>query len=67
MFSVSQYNNTLWLTASRVLNKLLCLLCLLFLNKNGVWSTKCGFHNLNTLSLATARHEKSANYTRHFL
>lgn len=65
-FNTSQYENTIWLTGSCVLNKLYCWPCLLFSTENGVWS-KVGFDNLNTLTLAISRHEKSINHIKCFL
>ncbi|KAF0715097.1 zinc finger MYM-type protein 1-like [Aphis craccivora] len=65
-FNTSQYDNTIWLTGSSVLNKLYCWPCLLFSTENGVWS-KVGFDNLNTLTVAICRHEKSINHLKCFL
>ncbi|KAL4154101.1 hypothetical protein QTP88_001934 [Uroleucon formosanum] len=65
-FNTSQYDNTIWLTGSSVLNKLYCWPCLLFSTENGVWS-KVGFDNLNTLTVAICRHEKSINHIKCFL
>lgn len=65
-FNTSQYDNTIGLTGSCVLNKLYCWPCLLFSTENGVWS-KVGFDNLNSLTLAICRHEKSINHIKCFL
>lgn len=62
---ITDDDNTIWLTGSSVLNKLYCWPCLLFSTENGVWS-KVGFDNLNTLTVAICRHEKSINHINVF-
>ncbi|XP_066981403.1 zinc finger MYM-type protein 1-like [Macrobrachium rosenbergii] len=65
-FNFAQYETTHWLTGSPKLNKLFCWPCLLFSNEDNIWSN-AGFDNLNTLTLAVARHEKSFNHISCFL
>lgn len=65
-FKVSQYANIPWLAGSKKLSKLFCWPCLLFSTDSGVWS-KNGFANLNCLSVAVSRHEKSVNHLQCFV
>ncbi|XP_067135315.1 zinc finger MYM-type protein 1-like [Centruroides vittatus] len=65
-FKISQYVNIPWLAGSKKLNKLFCWPCLLFSTDNGVWS-KNGFVNLNCLSVAVSRHEKSVSHLKSFI
>ena len=65
-FNTCHYTKIHWLTGCEKINKLFCWPCLLFSSDQGVWS-HIGFDNLNTLTLATTRHEKSANHIKCFL
>jgi hypothetical protein len=66
-FNTCYYTKIHWLTGCEKLKKLFCWPCLLFSNDQGAWS-RIGFDNLNTLTGATTRHEKSAtNHIKCFL
>lgn len=62
-FNVNQYVKTNWLTGCCHLNKLFCWPCLLFCNEQSVWN-KEGYNNLNNLSNAIVKHERSQCHLR---
>nr|CAI5833699.1 unnamed protein product [Callosobruchus analis] len=61
-FNINNYEKIKWLTASSTRNKLYCWNCVLFSNdKSSVWG-KTGYNNLQNLSRAIERHEKSQEH-----
>ena len=65
-FNVNQYEKTNWLTGSCRLNRLYCWPCLLFCTEQNVWN-KEGYNNLNNLSNAISKHERSQAHLRSFV
>nr|CAI5827286.1 unnamed protein product [Callosobruchus analis] len=61
-FNINNYEKIKWLTASSTQNKLYCWNCILLSNdKSSVWG-KTGYNNLQNLSRAIERHEKSQEH-----
>nr|CAI5854557.1 unnamed protein product [Callosobruchus analis] len=61
-FNINNYEKIRWLTASSTRNKLYCWNCVLFSNdKFSVWG-KTGYNNLQNLSGAIEKHEKSQEH-----
>jgi len=60
-FSNSRFDEIPWLTGCSKRNKLYCWPCVLFNVGSSVW-TKEGYSDLNHLSLAIQRHEKSKKH-----
>lgn len=67
-FSVTQYEKTIWLAGCSKKNKLFCWPCLLFKTEavKNVWNHD-GFSDLNHLSAALQKHERSQNHAACFL
>jgi hypothetical protein len=60
-FSTAQYKTVEWLTGCEKRNKSFCWHCFLISSEGSVWS-RHGFNDLNHLSTATQRHEKTKNH-----
>lgn len=65
-FSASNYESIEWLTGCEVRQKLFCFICMLFSTENGVWN-KNGYNDLNHLTVAVQRHEKSRAHMQAYL
>lgn len=62
-FSPSQYESVEWMTGCDFRSKLYCWPCLLFCTETGVWNEQ-GFTDLNHLTAAQQRHEKSQTHVQ---
>ncbi|XP_071535018.1 zinc finger MYM-type protein 1-like [Panulirus ornatus] len=64
-FSISQYETVEWMTGCEKRSRLFCWPCLLFSKENGVWN-KHGFSDLNHLTTAQQKHERSQHHVQSF-
>ncbi|CAH0393437.1 unnamed protein product [Bemisia tabaci] len=65
-FCKSNYVAYPWLTGCEIYSKLYCWPCLIFSDEKNIWSHH-GFSDLNHLSAAALRHERTANHTECFM
>ena len=62
-FSNNRFETISWLTGCTVTNKLYCWPCLLLNPQSNVWNAK-GYSDLNHLTRAAQKHEKSKNHIK---
>lgn len=65
-FQVSLYDKVPWLSGSEELQKLFCWTCLLFSVEKNVWNSN-GYDNLNNLTSAIQKHDRSQNHISCYL